>query len=110
MLYTLQEQGLHEIARVAFESNVLAVKIKMSWYTLSFKDQLDGMQVEGATGDYRTQFDKKAAAAADALISGSAEFVFLHIKAVDDTGHDRQPVLKVHCRGGQLISHIIFQL
>lgn len=63
-----------------------------------------GMQVAGATGDYRTQFDRKAAAAADALISKTADFVFLHIKAVDDTGHDRQPVLKVQRPGGQPMS------
>ena len=56
--------------------------------------------MEGATGDYRTQFHRKAAAAAAALASGVYDFVFLHVKAVDDTGHDRKPVLKVcrtHC-------------
>lgn len=52
-------------------------------------------QVEGATGDYRTQFDRKAATVAAALASGRYDFAFLHVKAVDDTGHDRLPVLKV---------------
>ncbi len=49
----------------------------------------------GATGDYRTQFHAKAAAVAEALTEGRHDFVFLHVKAVDDTGHDRQPAQKV---------------
>ena len=49
----------------------------------------------GATGDYRTEFHAKAAAVAEALIGGRRDFVFLHVKAVDDTGHDRQPAQKV---------------
>ena len=64
----------------------------------------NGAQVEGATGDYRTQFHSKAAAAADALSGGHYDFVFLHVKAVDDTGHDRQPVLKVRQDLGLLTS------
>ena len=52
-------------------------------------------QVPGATGDYRTEFHAKAAAVADTLTDGRHEFVFLHVKAVDDTGHDRHPAQKV---------------
>ena len=32
---------------------------------------------------------------AAALASGGYDFAFLHVKAVDDTGHDRDTVLKV---------------
>ncbi len=46
-------------------------------------------------GDYRTQFHKKAQAISSALIDGGYRFGMLHVKAVDDTGHDRQAVLKV---------------
>ena len=46
-------------------------------------------------GDYRTQFHAKAQTLSEALTSGQYDFGFLHIKAVDDTGHDQQPVLKV---------------
>ncbi len=46
-------------------------------------------------GDYRTQFHAKAETLSHALTSGQYDFGFLHIKAVDDTGHDQQPVLKV---------------
>ena len=48
-----------------------------------------------AAGDYRTQFHVKAEKTAEALSAGQYDFGFLHIKAVDDTGHDQQPVLKV---------------
>lgn len=46
-------------------------------------------------GDYRTQFHNKAEAISAALIDGGYRFGMLHVKAVDDTGHDRQAVLKV---------------
>lgn len=48
-----------------------------------------------ATGDYRSDFAAKAECIADALIAGVCDFGFLHIKAVDDTGHDRATALKV---------------
>jgi len=34
----------------------------------------------------------------EALINGDHRFGFLHIKAVDDTGHDRNLQMKVHRR------------
>lgn len=52
--------------------------------------------LQHAAGDYRTSFKAKAEAIADALQSGSFDFAFLHVKAVDDTGHDRLPWLKVY--------------
>ncbi|DBA96948.1 TPA: hypothetical protein ACH3X1_001278 [Trebouxia sp. C0004] len=56
---------------------------------------IDLLDAPGTTGDYRTQFHAKAEKLSEALISGQYDFGFLHIKAVDDTGHDQQPVLKV---------------
>lgn len=50
-----------------------------------------------SAGDYRTQLHAKAAAVAAALAGGGYDFAFLHVKAVDDTGHDRDTVLKVGC-------------
>lgn len=46
-------------------------------------------------GDYRSKLEAKAEAVAQALSSGSFDFAFLHVKAVDDAGHDRLPWLKV---------------
>eukprot|EP00271_Cylindrocystis_brebissonii_P020984 TRINITY_DN7296_c0_g1_i1.p1 TRINITY_DN7296_c0_g1~~TRINITY_DN7296_c0_g1_i1.p1 ORF type:complete len:480 (-),score=91.07 TRINITY_DN7296_c0_g1_i1:277-1716(-) len=58
------------------------------------------LEVAGATGDYRTLLTTKARAVADALSNpeGAAyDFAFLHIKAIDDAGHDKAPVLKLRC-------------
>ena len=54
------------------------------------------LDAPGATGDYRSDFGAKAAATAEALSSAvSPTFVLLHVKAVDDAGHDRATSLKV---------------
>lgn len=74
---------------------------------------LDVLNVPGATGDYRSDLAAKAAAVAAALdplssseassassppsssSSSSYDFALLHVKAVDDAGHDRAVALKV---------------
>ncbi len=56
-----------------------------------------GMQVatvEGATGNIDTNFDGKAEAAIKALKSG-CEFVYIHVEAPDECGHQGQIDLKV---------------
>ena len=49
--------------------------------------------VEGATGLYDTNYEGKLQAAMDALRSG-ADFVFLHIEASDEAGHEGDALLK----------------
>lgn len=49
----------------------------------------------GYAGDYKTEFHVKAEAIAEALGHGDFDFGFLHVKAVDDTGHDRAAAMKV---------------
>jgi len=44
------------------------------------------LHVEGATGNIHTNFDGKAAAAIDAL-SGDIDYVYLHLEAPDECGH-----------------------
>ena len=64
----------------------------------SWNAMLAGVQLTGRlalAGDYRTQLSAKADAIADALMHRGYDFGFLHIKAVDDTGHDKLPMLKV---------------
>ncbi|XP_028769443.1 uncharacterized protein LOC114726891 [Neltuma alba] len=77
---------------------------------------IDILEAPGATGDYRTLLTSKALAIANALsaplksrpqvfVPGGDEhkagrsegydFGFLHIKAIDDAGHDKASVLKV---------------
>ena len=51
---------------------------------------LAGMQsidVDGATGNIDTNFDGKAKAAADALLSGGNDLVYVHLEAPDECGH-----------------------
>lgn len=77
---------------------------------------IDILEAPGATGDYRTLLTSKATAIAKALAApmdpapqifvpgddslragcaGGYDFGFLHIKAVDDAGHDKSTGLKV---------------
>ena len=49
--------------------------------------------MEGATGLYDTNYEGKARAAIEAL--RNEDFVFLHLEASDEAGHDGDPRLKV---------------
>jgi 2,3-bisphosphoglycerate-independent phosphoglycerate mutase len=55
---------------------------------------MDLIKVEGATGDYFTNFNAKANACIEQL--KHYDFGFCHIKAVDDAGHDRNTDKKVY--------------
>ena len=52
------------------------------------------INVPGATGLYDTNFENKAQAAIDALHSGD-DFVYLHVEASDEAGHDGSVSLKL---------------
>ena len=54
---------------------------------------LNPIEVEGATGLYDTNYEGKAQAAIAAL--KKEDFVFLHLEASDEAGHDGDPQLKV---------------
>ncbi len=54
---------------------------------------LKSIDVEGATGLYDTNYEGKAQAAIDAL--KESDFVFLHIEASDEAGHEGDADLKV---------------
>ena len=54
---------------------------------------LEPIVVEGATGLYDTNYEGKLQAALDAL-RGGADFVFLHIEASDEAGHEGDVMLK----------------
>ncbi|KAK6913451.1 2,3-bisphosphoglycerate-independent phosphoglycerate mutase [Dillenia turbinata] len=90
---------------------------------------IDILEAPGATGDYRTLLTSKATAIADALsaplkpcpsifIPGEDEhkpgrsdgydFGFLHIKAIDDAGHDKATIFKV--KGLEAVDRAIGQL
>lgn len=54
---------------------------------------LDKIEVEGATGLYNTNYEGKAEAALQAL--KEKDFVFLHIEAPDEAGHEGDITLKM---------------
>ncbi|KAL4448400.1 hypothetical protein ABPG75_005619 [Micractinium tetrahymenae] len=66
------------------------------------------LDVPGTTGDYRTLFHRKAEAIAEALSRGGFQFGFLHVKAVDDTGHDFLVDLKP--RYQEVVDRMVAQL
>ena len=53
------------------------------------------LDVDGATGNYDTNFNGKANAAADALLNG-LDFVYIHIEAPDECGHHGDAKHKVY--------------
>lgn len=90
---------------------------------------IDILEASGATGDYRTLLTSKAMAIANALsapiktcpnvfvpgedehkpgLSDGYDFGFLHIKAIDDAGHDKASVFKV--KGLEAVDKAIGQL
>jgi 2,3-bisphosphoglycerate-independent phosphoglycerate mutase len=56
---------------------------------------LDVINVEGATGLYDTNFEGKADACLEAL--DTHDFVYLHVEAADEAGHERNVDLKIQC-------------
>jgi 2,3-bisphosphoglycerate-independent phosphoglycerate mutase len=52
------------------------------------------IDVEGATGLYDTNYTGKAQAAIEALHSGE-DFVYLHVEASDEAGHEGNAALKI---------------
>ena len=54
---------------------------------------LDAVLVEGATGLYDTNYEGKAQAAIQAL--REKDFVFLHVEASDEAGHEGNVALKI---------------
>ena len=62
---------------------------------LAIYSGLDVINVEGATGLYDTNYEGKADACLKAL--DNHDFVFVHVEAADEAGHDRNLELKIRC-------------
>lgn len=56
---------------------------------------LDIFDVEGATGWYDSNYHNKLESAERILREENYDFGFVHIKAIDDAGHDKDGNLKV---------------
>ncbi|KAF0685826.1 Aste57867_22348 [Aphanomyces stellatus] len=65
--------------------------------------------VAGATGDYHTNLLNKADAALRCFESRDFDFGFVHVKAVDDAGHDRDVAKKMEFleKADEMIARII---
>ena len=48
---------------------------------------MNSIDVPGATGNWDTNFDGKAQAALDTLLKDGADFVYVHMEAPDECGH-----------------------
>lgn len=55
----------------------------------------DIFDVEGATGSYDSNYHNKFESAENIVKSEDYDFGFVHIKAIDDAGHDKDANLKV---------------
>ncbi|KAL7746008.1 hypothetical protein RI367_008686 [Sorochytrium milnesiophthora] len=73
---------------------------------------MDVKKVHGTTGDYHTDLLAKADAAVKWMQSGDYDFGFVHVKAVDDAGHDQDLDKKLHFLqlADEMIASIIRQL
>lgn len=56
---------------------------------------MDNITVEGANGGLHTNYEGKAQAAADALLKGGYDFVYIHVEAPDEMGHQGSVEKKV---------------
>ncbi|MGN0822646.1 MAG: cofactor-independent phosphoglycerate mutase [Candidatus Gallimonas sp.] len=56
---------------------------------------MEVIEVPGATGNWDTNFQGKANAAADALLGG-LDFVYVHMEAPDECGHHGDPEKKIY--------------
>ncbi len=56
---------------------------------------MKNISVEGANGQLHTNYEGKAQAAADALLRGGYDFVYVHVEAPDEMGHQGSHERKV---------------
>ena len=57
---------------------------------------MDVIEVEGATGNYDTNFAGKADAALNALLNQGKDFVYIHMEAPDECGHQGDTAHKIY--------------
>lgn len=56
---------------------------------------VDIINVEGTTGYYNSNLNNKALKAIEMITSDNYDFGFVHIKAIDDAGHDKNMKVKI---------------
>ena len=88
--YKPQMKTLHETYGIGSGSVISAVDLIRG---IGVYAGLDVIHVEGATGLYDTNYEGKAQAAIDAL--RHQDFVYLHVEASDEAGHEGDVALKI---------------
>ena len=70
---------------------------------------MTNIQVEGANGQLHTNYEGKARAAADALLKDGFDFVYVHVEAPDEMGHQgswERKVQSIEYLDQRLIKHL----
>ena len=87
-------QTLHELFPDRIHSGAVISAVDLI-FGIGVYCGLDKVEVPGATGLWDTNYEGKAQAALEQL--REKDFVFLHMEATDEAGHDGEAVLKKQC-------------
>lgn len=71
---------------------------------------MKNVEVEGANGGLHTNYEGKATAAVKALLEDGADFVYIHVEAPDEMGHQgrvEKKVLAIEYLDQRMIRHVI---
>lgn len=75
--------------------------------------EMHNITVEGANGGLHTNYEGKAQAAVDALLKDGYDFVYIHLEAPDEMGHQgsvERKVEAIHRMDTRIIAHVKEQL
>lgn len=92
--YRPKMQTLHDLFPNRIQSGAVISAVDLI-FGIGVYCGLDKIEVPGATGLFDTNYEGKAAAAIEQL--KQKDFVFLHMEATDEAGHDGEPELKKTC-------------
>ncbi len=92
--YRPQMQTLHELFPNRIQTGAVISAVDLI-FGIGVYCGLKKVEVPGATGLWDTNYDGKCEAALQEL--RDKDFVFLHVEATDEAGHDGEPELKKEC-------------
>lgn len=92
--YRPKMQTLHELFPLRVNSGAVISAVDLI-FGIGVYCGLKKVEVEGATGIWDTNYEGKTAAALKEL--REKDFVFLHVEATDEAGHDGEAALKKRC-------------
>ncbi len=92
--YRPKMQTLHELFPDRIQTGAVISAVDLI-FGIGVYCGLDKIEVPGATGLWDTNYEGKRDAAIEQL--RQKDFVFLHVEATDEAGHDGEPELKKRC-------------